>query len=240
MSSEKVKLLLVEDEPNFGTVLKSYLQLAKYEVDWCKNGKKAFSKLQNESYQLCILDVMMPEMDGFTFAKELKRTRPEIPFIFLTAKGLKEDILKGFKLGAQDYLTKPFDSDVLLEKIKVVLNRFNALATSIPLKSEIQIGKYLYYPGKRKLVLNENEQKLSPKENELLTELIKHTNTVLSRKQSLEKIWGDDNYFTGRSMDVYIAKLRKYLKEDQTIEIENIHGSGFMLKIDKQKVILNP
>lgn len=233
-STEPIKILLVEDEPNFGAVLKSYLQLAKYEVDWCLNGKEAFSKFQNEEYKLCILDVMMPEMDGFTLGKELKKLKPDLPFIFLTAKGLKEDVLKGFKIGAQDYLTKPFDSDVLLEKIKVILNRFQHLQPAVKLSSEISIGNYLFLPNKRKLLLNEIERKLSPKESELLSELCKNKNQVLSRKYALEKIWGDDNYFTGRSMDVYIAKLRKYLKDDNSVEIENIHGNGFQLRVNNQ------
>ncbi|MBL4710504.1 MAG: response regulator transcription factor [Flavobacteriales bacterium] len=232
MSQNKTKILLVEDEPNFGTVLKSYLQLAKYEVDWCMNGKEAFSKFQAEEYQLCILDVMMPEMDGFTLGKELKSIQPNLPFIFLTAKSLKEDILKGFKIGAQDYLTKPFDSDVLLEKIKVILHRFENNATLKPLDDILVIGKYTFQPRNRKLTFHEKTFKLSPKENELLIELYKYSNQVLPRKHALKKIWGDDNYFTGRSMDVYIAKLRKYLKSDKNVEIENIHGNGFQLRIN--------
>lgn len=227
-----LKILLVEDEPNFGEVLKGYLQLAKYKVDWCKNGKEAYSKFQNEEYQLCILDVMMPEMDGFTLGKELKRIKPQLPFIFLTAKGLKEDILKGFKIGAQDYLTKPFDSDVLLEKIKVILDRNVSAVEEAVTMNEIQIGNYTFFPLKRKLLSPQKENKLSPKENQLLTELCKYKDQVLSRKDALIKIWGDENYFTGRSMDVYIAKLRKLLKEDEKIEIENIHGMGFQLRIN--------
>lgn len=232
MSRTKTKILLVEDEPNFGAVLKNYLQLAHYEVDWCLNGKEAFSKFQSQNYQLCILDVMMPEMDGFTLGKEMKALQPQLPFIFLTAKGLKEDILKGFKIGAQDYLTKPFDSDVLLEKIKVILNRFEQHDTPLPLAEEIHIGKYRFLPQKRQLTFQTNRFRLSPKENNLLLELCRHRNSLLARTYALETIWGDDNYFTGRSMDVYIAKLRKYLNMDSDIEIETIHGSGFILRSD--------
>lgn len=231
---DQLKILLVEDEPNFGTVLKSYLQLAKYEVDWCCNGKEAFSKFQNTPYDLCILDVMMPEMDGFSLAKEIKRLKPNLPFIFLTAKGMKEDILKGFKLGAQDYLTKPFDSDVLLEKIKVIITRNSVVASTAQNNEVIKIGEFGFTPSKRKLSRLEKTRKLSPKESDLLLALSQHRNNVLPRKYTLETIWGEDNYFTGRSMDVYIAKLRKYLKEDPSITIENIHGNGFELRVDNQ------
>jgi DNA-binding response OmpR family regulator len=228
--NQTVKILLVEDEPNFGAVLKSYLQLAKYEVDWCKNGKEAFSKFQNQVYSICILDVMMPEMDGFMLGKEIKKINPELPFIYLTAKGMKEDILKGFKIGAEDYLTKPFDSDILLEKIKVVINRKNRKPEATVIQSELRIGQYLFLKEQRKLIFGNESQKLSPKESQLLLELALNKNKILSRSQALTKIWGEDNYFTTRSMDVYIAKLRKYLSKDPSIEIENIHGNGFQLK----------
>ncbi len=230
--SEKIKILLVEDEPNFGTVLKSYLQLAKYDVDWFENGKEAFSKFHTKDYKLCILDVMMPEMDGFTLGEEINRVKPNLPFIYLTAKGLKEDVLKGFKIGAQDYLTKPFDSDVLLEKIRVILERNATSTQQIDLSKEILIGKYSFLPARRKLRFDNTEIKLSPKECNLLFELCQYKNQLMPRKLALQKIWGDDNYFTGRSMDVYIAKLRKYLNKDSNIQIENIHGNGFELRIN--------
>ena len=226
-----LKILLVEDEPNFGAVLKSYLQLANYKVDWCKNGKEAYSRFKNQQYHLCILDVMMPEMDGFSLGKEIKAVNPQLPFIYLSAKGLKEDVLKGFKIGAEDYLTKPFDSDILLEKIKVIMNRHAANGDIVQLPEEISIGNYRFLPNKRKLYyLQEEIQKLSPKESQLLLELLLQKNTVLKRSEALLKIWGEDNYFTTRSMDVYIAKLRKYLSRDNSITIENIHGNGFQLK----------
>lgn len=228
---EKVKILLVEDEPNFGTVLQSYLQLANYEVDWLENGKKAYSKFQAYNYDMCILDVMMPEMDGFTLAEAIHKLKPETPFIFLTAKGMKEDMLRGFKAGAQDYLTKPFDSDVLLEKIRVILERNDFKQAAQSPNEDIQIGQYIFNPERRKLLFNGVEQKLSPKEASLLFELCHFKNQLMPRKNALEKIWGDDNYFTGRSMDVYIAKLRKYLKNDDNIQIQNIHGNGFEFKV---------
>ncbi len=227
------QILLVEDEPNFGAVLKSYLSLANYKVEWVKDGKTAYSKFQNEDFDLCILDIMMPEMDGFSLGREIKRIQPHLPFIYLTAKGLKEDILKGFKLGAEDYLTKPFDSDILLEKIKVVLQRKRSVDKNDSLvKKEYSIGIYSFKPSVRKLKINEKLIKLSPKESALLFELLKHKNNVMPRTVALSKIWKEDNYFTARSMDVYIAKLRKYFKDDPSIRIENIHGNGFQLVIE--------
>ena len=230
---KRAQILLVEDEPNFGAVLKSYLSLANYKVEWVKDGKAAYSKFQNEVFDLCILDIMMPEMDGFSLGKEIKRLRPNLPFIYLTAKGLKEDILKGFKLGAEDYLTKPFDSDILLEKIKVVLQRKIELGKETSYdKEEYTVGLYSFKPSIRKLKINDKTVKLSPKESSLLFELLNYKNEVMPRTVALSKIWGEDNYFTARSMDVYIAKLRKYLREDPTIRIENIHGNGFQLIIE--------
>lgn len=229
---KRAHILLVEDEPNFGTILKSYLNLANYQVEWVKDGKHAFSKFQHESFDLCILDVMMPEMDGFHLGSEIKKIKPELPFIYLTAKGLKEDVLKGFKIGAEDYLTKPFDSDILLEKIKVILQRHHSQNESKrETNSKIEIGKYLFHPSSRKLEFDQKSIKLSPKESHLLVELINYKNEVMPRTNALNKIWGEDNYFTARSMDVYIAKLRKYFKGDDSIRIENIHGNGFQLLV---------
>ena len=227
---KKAKILLAEDELNFGAVLESYLRLAKFEVDWCKHGKEAFSRLKNYDYDLCILDVMMPEMDGFTLAKEIKSIKEDLPFIFLTAKSMKEDVLKGFKLGADDYLTKPFDSEILIEKIKVILRKKTAYQNSLP--DEHQIGNYLFTPQNRILKHKGEERRLSPKESDLLQALCLSQGGILSRSETLKKIWGDDNYFTARSMDVYIAKLRKYLVLDPKIMVVNIHSNGFELKIE--------
>ncbi len=230
MKTDRLKILLAEDEPNFGTVLKSYLNLANYHVDWCKNGKEAYSKVKSEDYDLCILDVMMPEMDGFSLAKEIRKNDQEIPLIFLTAKSLKEDVLEGFKIGADDYLTKPFDSDILLEKVKVLLRRKGR--RQIQNQNEFRIGTYLFIPSSRKLIHKNASKVLSPKEAELLTQLCIYQNKVLPRSEALMRIWKEDNYFTGRSMDVYVAKLRKYLSHDQAIQIINIHGNGFQLEVD--------
>lgn len=230
MSDENVKILLAEDEPNFGTVLKSYLNLAKYDVDWCINGQQAYSKVLNHQYHLCIFDVMMPEMDGFALAKEVRKKNKEIPIIFLTARGLKEDVLKGFKLGADDYLTKPFDSDILLEKIKVLLKRNQKEVSDI--KYQFEIGQYNFDYSSRSLTFDSEEQRLSPKEADLLALMCQNINSVIPRSEALKKIWKEDNYFTGRSMDVYIAKLRKHLLKDEKIKIINIHGNGFTLKVN--------
>lgn len=229
MKNKVTSILLAEDEPNFGTVLKSYLNLANYEVDWCLNGKEAYSKILNNHYQLCILDVMMPEMDGFDLAQEIRKKNKQVPIIFLTARGLKEDVLKGFEIGADDYLTKPFDSDILLQKIKVLLKR-NQKEMVIN-TSEMPIGKYTFNYASRTLTYQEREQRLSPKEAELLLMMSQKINSVISRSEALLHIWKEDNYFTGRSMDVYIAKLRKHLNADTSVKIVNIHGNGFSLKV---------
>jgi DNA-binding response OmpR family regulator len=230
--NKSTHILLAEDEPNFGTVLKSYLSLANYTVDWCKNGKEAYSKLCNTNYDLCILDVMMPEMDGFTLAQEIRKKDLHIPIIFLTAKTLKEDVLKGFKIGADDYLTKPFDSDILLEKLKVLLKRKSSVNNTSTLNDDYLIGDFIFHPATRKLTHFNETFVLSPKESALLLELSKRLNNVMSRSEALKLIWNEDNYFTARSMDVYIAKLRKYLMKDSKIKIINIHGNGFQLLVE--------
>lgn len=225
----KIRILLAEDEPNFGAVLKSYLHLANYDVEWCNDGKKAYSKFQSDKFDLCILDVMMPEMDGFSLASEIRKKDELMPIIFLTAKVLKEDVLKGFKVGADDYLTKPFDSDILLEKIRVLLKRSSRNTSESKIKEEYLLGQFKFNTQNRILSNQEFKKTLSPKEAALLLEFCKHKNQVLSRSKTLELIWKDDNYFTARSMDVYVAKLRKYLKTDSSLSIINIHGNGFQL-----------
>ena len=223
-------IFLVEDDENFGSVLKSYLEMNDFKVTWIKDGAQAIHNFLQQKYDLCILDIMLPNVDGFSIAKKIKELNPEIPTIFLTAKTLKEDILKGFKIGADDYITKPFDSEVLLYKIKAIIKRNQASDTD---SSLFNIGKYKFDSELRILSFNDDSVKLSPKEGELLKMLCLHENKILDRDKALNKIWGEDGYFTARSMDVYITKLRKYLCNDQSIEIENIHGSGFILKITK-------
>lgn len=222
-------IFLVEDDENFGAVLKSYLEMNDFNVTWTNDGALAISNFQKAKYDICILDIMLPNVDGFGIAKQIKEVNPDIPIIFLTAKTLKEDILQGFKLGADDYITKPFDSEVLLYKIRAIIKRNSTSGTN---SNDFEIGKYTFDSNFRTLTFNDDTVKLSPKENELLLMLCQHQNKILDREKALTKIWGEDGYFTARSMDVYITKLRKYLSNDSSIEIENIHGSGFILKVE--------
>ena len=227
------KILLVEDDSNFGRILKEYLSINKYNVDLASNGIEGYEKFTRSEYDLCILDVMMPYKDGFTLAKEIREKNDQIPIIFLTAKTLKEDVLKGYKIGADDYLTKPFDSEILLAKIKSLFSRKNLLKSDNSNVYEFSFGKFNFNSKLRILNHDSRESiKLSPKENELLKMLVLNLNDLLPRDIALNKIWRDDNYFTSRSMDVYIAKLRKYLETDNKIKIINIHGEGFRLTVD--------
>jgi len=233
MKTNQRRILLVEDDPNFGNILKEYLMINGYEVTLAKNGIEGFEKFKKEDFDLCLLDVMMPYKDGFTLAKEIREKNETIPLIFLTAKTMKEDVLKGFKIGADDYLSKPFDSEVLLAKIKSILGRRVMVATPDSEEMEFAIGAFNLNAKLRLLSYKEEKPvKLSPKENQLLRLLALHINDLLPREKALNKIWRDDNYFTSRSMDVYIAKLRKYLKHDQNVEILNIHGEGFRLVVN--------
>jgi len=231
---EARKILLVEDDPNFGAILKDYLMLNDFDVTLAKNGMEGFEKFKREVFDLCILDVMMPYKDGYTLAREIREKNQEVPIIFLTAKTLKEDVLKGYKVGADDYLNKPFDSEVLLMKIKAIMTRKASEVKPDTTKFEFIIGKFHLNSKLRFLTfLKEEPIKLSPKECELLKMLALHENDLMPRELALTKIWRDDNYFTSRSMEVYIAKLRKYLKQDENVEILNIHGEGFRLVIRK-------
>jgi len=234
MEAENKKILLVEDDPNFGAILKDYLSLNDFEVTLAKNGMEGFEKFKKDGFGLCILDVMMPYKDGYTLAKEIRDKNKEVPIIFLTAKSMKEDVIKGYKVGADDYLNKPFDSEVLLMKIKAIIKR-KAVDTKTDIaKFEFQIGDF-HLNSKLRFLTFKNEEpiKLSPKENELLKMLALYEDDLMPRELALTKIWRDDNYFTSRSMDVYIAKLRKYLKLDENVEILNIHGEGFRLVVKK-------
>lgn len=225
----KHHIFLVEDDLSFGAVLKSYLELNDYEVTWVDNGKYAMDKFRSGTYHICILDVMLPNIDGFTIGTEIRKTDKDIPMVFLTAKTLKEDILKGYNVGADDYVTKPFDTEVLLCKIEAIIKRQSAQ----PVSDEVvfTIGSYTFDSKLRYITRGDEKQKLSPKESDLLKLLCQNKNELLSRETALRKIWGEDGYFTARSMDVFITKLRKYLKDDPNIEIKNIHGSGFLLEV---------
>ncbi len=227
MSRQKA-ILLAEDDDNLGLLLQQFLKSKGFNVELARNGKHAYEKFNDGHFDFCIFDVMMPEMDGFTLAKEVRMVDPKIPILFLTAKSMKEDKLEGFESGADDYLTKPFVMEELLARINAILRR--ASGDEVKEDDEMQnIGNIKYDPVSRILHLKEEERKLTTKEGQLLHLLCKNRNDVLDRQAALRAIWGDDNYFNGRSMDVYIAKLRKLLKEDERIEILNIHGKGFKL-----------
>ena len=228
--SEYSKILLVEDDLSFGSVLKSYLEINDFTVVWIDDGKNALDAYRKEQFNLCILDVMLPNIDGFTIATEIRAINKNIPLIFLTAKKLKEDVLRGYGLGADDYITKPFDTDILLAKIKAIISRRDGVKK---VRDELKIGKYVFNTKIRTLCLGTAERKLSPKEAQLLELLAESPNTLVSRETALKSIWGSDDYFTARSMDVYITKLRKYLADDSNISIKNIHGAGFQMIIEE-------
>ena len=229
----KKRILLVEDDPNFGIILRDFLKMNDYDVVLAKNGMEGFEKFKKSDFNLCILDVMMPYKDGFTLATEIKNLSSEMPIIFLTAKSMKEDVLKGYKVGADDYLKKPFDSDVLLYKIKAILKRNNVSASLHTEVTEFNFSSFYFNSKLRHLKYkDEPHVKLSPKENMLLKLLLIHINDLMPRELALTKIWHDDNYFTSRSMDVYIAKLRKQLQKDSSVTINNIHGEGFRLIVE--------
>lgn len=236
MENEQKKILLVEDDPNFGTVLKDYLSLNDYDVTHAKNGMEGFEKFKKDDFDLCILDVMMPYKDGFTLAKEIREKDEDVPIIFLTAKSMKEDVLRGYKVGADDYLNKPFDSEVLLMKIRAIIQRKSVESVADSKQFEFDLGNFHLNSKLRFLKYKDEEpEKLSPKENDLLRLLALHVDDLMPRELALTKIWRDDNYFTSRSMDVYIAKLRKYLKKDDKVKILNIHGEGFRLVVEEDK-----
>jgi two-component system OmpR family response regulator len=229
------KILLVEDEKNFGMVLKDYLRMNDFEVDLCENGELGLEKFKAEKYDLCILDIMMPKKDGFTLSAEIKTMDKNIPLVFLTARGMREDMLKGYKIGADDYIVKPFDSELLLFKIRAILNRKAGSANNGDQHLYV-IGKFSFNSRLRILkCANESEIKMSPKESELLNLLCQYQNDVLPRELALKQIWKEDTYFTGRSMDVYITKLRKYLSADPGLQIHSVHGNGFTLYVRENK-----
>jgi len=227
MENKEIKILLAEDDHNLGTILKAYLEAKGYPTKLFVNGKEALDAYTKEKFDFCILDVMMPVKDGFTVAKEIRKTDKKIPILFLTAKSLQEDRIEGLQLGADDYLTKPFNMEELLLRIKAILRRAsteNAVEQSIYI-----LGAYIFDCTHQTLTKGDEVQKLTSKESELLKLLCENMNTVLDRNIALNRIWHDDSYFNARSMDVYIAKLRKYLKDDTTIELLNVHGIGFKL-----------
>ena len=229
MSKPETRILLAEDDENLGGLLLNYLTKKGFKATLCKNGKEAYNSFVDGSFSFCIFDVMMPIMDGFKLAEEIREVDKSVPILFLTAKGQKEDKLKGFDIGADDYLSKPFSMEELVARINAILKR--STPKQVNINSNLMIGSIKYEPELRLLHLSKGIKKLTTKENDLLNLLVKNQNIILDRQATLRAVWGDDNYFNGRSMDVYIAKLRKMLLEDNKIEIMNVHGKGFKLII---------
>lgn len=228
MNTPKIKILLAEDDENLGNLLREYLKARNYDAELVTNGEKALKSLERNQYDICVLDIMMPIMDGFTVARELRKYNKELPIIFLTAKSLKEDVLEGFSIGADDYLTKPFNIEELIFRIEAILKRTKNVDKD---QKVYQVGSYNFDSEKQTLTLDDKVQKLTTKESDLLKLLCMNQNAVLERNFALKSIWIDDNYYNARSMDVYVTKLRKYLKDDPGIQILNIHGKGFKLII---------
>ncbi|MCD4774383.1 MAG: response regulator transcription factor [Bacteroidales bacterium] len=229
MEKTKTKILLAEDDKNLGTILKSYLEAKGYPTVLCVNGQEAYESFKSESFNFCIFDVMMPVKDGFTLASEIRQTNKEIPILFLTAKSMQEDKLKGFDIGGDDYVTKPFSMEELLVRIKAILRRTGDNNENQSNKSIFKINNLFFDYNRQILKINDKTQKLTSKEAALLKMLCENLNNVLDRTDALLHIWQDDSYFNARSMDVYITKLRKYLKEDPSVELMNVHGIGFKL-----------
>lgn len=227
----KIRILLAEDDENLGSLLQEYLQAKNYEVDWLSNGEKAFRAYEKNHYDICLLDVMMPVKDGFTLASEIRMLDKNMPIVFLTAKSMKEDVLEGFSIGADDYITKPFSMEELIFRIEAIMRRIKGGTDSQ--ENLFVIGNYKFDRQKQILSRGEDEQKLTTKENELLGLLCNNMNRILERNFALKAIWIDDNYFNARSMDVYITKLRKYLKQDPKVQIINVHGKGYKLVVEE-------
>lgn len=225
---DKTKVLLAEDDVNLGMLLREYLRVKGYDPEWCEDGDAAYDTFMEKPFDLCIFDVMMPKRDGFTLARDVRAVNSEIPILFLTAKNMKEDVVEGFKIGADDYISKPFSMEELLMRIEAVLRRSSGMKMDGE-HGVFKIGNFTFNSTKQSLTDGTEEQKLTTKENELLKMLCVNVNKVLERDYALKTIWADDNYFNARSMDVYITKLRKHLRKDPSIEILNVHGKGYKL-----------
>jgi len=229
MNTSPIRVLLCEDDPNLGKLLSDYLNAKGFATTWAQDGAEGLKLFHRETFDFIILDVMMPRKDGFEVATDIRKESKQIPILFLSARGMKEDTLEGFKAGADDYMTKPFSMEELLVRIKAILRRTASLPQEGEEVTKFYIGKFEFDYNIQQLSLNGNDHRLTTKENELLFLLIRHKNGLLERNHALSAIWGDANYFNGRSMDVYVAKLRKHLKEDDRLEILNVHGKGFKL-----------
>lgn len=231
--NDKLRILLCEDDENLGMLLREYLQAKGYETELYADGEAGYKAFVKGKYDICVLDVMMPKKDGFTLAKEIKQSNAEMPIVFLTAKTLKEDVFEGFKIGADDYITKPFSMEELTFRIEAILRRVQGKKQTE--ETILKLGSFTFDTQKQILTHGDEKTKLTTKESELLTLLYQHANEVLQRDFALKTIWIDDNYFNARSMDVYITKLRKHLKGDDDVEILNVHGKGYKLIIPTDK-----
>ena len=230
MFKEKLKILLAEDDLNLGVLLVDYLETEGFDVKLCKDGELALKAFQGSQFDLCLLDVMMPKMDGFALANEIRLKDKKIPVIFITARSLKEDKLKGYELGADDYITKPFDEEELLWKIKAVIRRIPDNKSES--KTEIiSIGKYLFDFTNQSLTINSKTKRITERESDILNYLSLNRNKKIKREEMLKELWGENDYFFGRSLDVFITKIRKYLKEDPDLSIENVFGVGFIFNV---------
>ncbi|MEL7251536.1 MAG: response regulator transcription factor [Bacteroidota bacterium] len=226
------RILLVEDDMNLGFLLMEFLELEGLQVTWRKDARSAMQELQKQSFDLGVLDIMMPGMDGFSLAKHIRAKLPNFPFLFLTARLLKEDKLRGYQLGAEDYLTKPFDEEELLCKIRVILRRTAQQQQAFPqLAAKYQLGRYHFDPSRQEICIDEETRRLTEKENEILLLLCQHRNRILKRELAVQRIYGKDDYFLGRSFDVFISRLRKILREDPEVSIENVFKVGFILNV---------
>ncbi len=230
---KKLKILLAEDDKNLGNILSKFLQAKGYPTKLCANGQEAFDAFVEGDFDICLVDVMMPIKDGYTLAKEIRQADKHIPIIFLTAKSMEADKLQAFDVGADDYLTKPFSMEELLVRIKAIMRRLKPESMNETVDSECKFGKFTLNYNTQTLYLGKKEQKLTTKENQLLKILCQNQNQIVDRSVALKKIWHDDSYFNARSMDVYVTKLRKYLKEDPNVELINVHGVGFKLVVKK-------
>lgn len=228
----KKHILLAEDDADFGSILKQYLEMNQYEVTWTKDGKEALTTYKNSSnFDICVLDVMMPKMDGFSLAEEIIKINPEMPFIFLTARKMKEDKIKGLKLGADDYIIKPFEADELVLRLHNIIKRSTKIVEKKHDNPKLHIGNYIFDTHRLELIINNQKQQLTEKEAALILFLFQHKNTLLKRDDILINVWKNDDFFSGRSMDVFISRLRKYFKDDAKITIESIRGIGLEFKV---------
>ena len=233
MSENNFRILLAEDDLNLGVLLVDYLEPEKFEVKLCKDGEYALEVFRTNTFDLCLLDVMMPKLDGFTLADEIRKVNKEIPIIFITAKSLKEDKLKGYGIGADDYICKPFDVEELLWKIQAIKRRVQKLSQEF--KNDIvSIGNYFFDHSKQSLTINDVTKRITEKESDILNYFVNHANCIIKREDMLKSLWGENDYFLGRSLDVFITKIRKYLIKDSSLSIENVFGVGFIFNMPNE------